>query len=239
MMLGEIFTALGFVTGIAVLILSARRSGIATQGMGKVAMAGFIGGILGAKVTQLVVEGWPTKVPWWVIFDPRAGGKALMGGLLIGWVSVIAAKKILGIKRSTGDHFALALPAGEAVGRIGCYFNQCCYGTVCDLPWSVNQHGAERHPAQLYSAVTAALMFGALLWLRGRLKREGDLWRAYLILFGLTRFALEIVRENDSVVWGLSAMQLLCIELIVVATIGQVVAVRRGSQSARLEGKTA
>lgn len=237
MILGELFTALGFLTGITVLILSARKGGIATQGMGKVAMAGFIGGILGAKVTQLVVEGWPAKLPWWVIFDPRSGGKALMGGLLIGWLSVVITKRVLGIKRSTGDHFALALPAGEAVGRIGCFFNQCCFGTACDLPWAVNQHGATRHPAQLYSAITAALMFGALLWIKPRLKHEGDLWRAYLILFGVTRFALEFVRQNDSVLWGLSAMQILCIELIVVAVIGQMLVLRRQGQASRLEGK--
>jgi phosphatidylglycerol---prolipoprotein diacylglyceryl transferase len=239
MIIGEIFTALGFLTGVFVLILSARKGGIATQGMGKVAVAGLVGGILGAKVTQLIVEGWPTKLPWWVIFDPRAGGKALMGGLLIGWLSVVVAKRVLGIKRSTGDHFALALPAGEAVGRIGCFFNQCCFGTVCDLPWAVHQHGANRHPAQLYSAIIAALMFGFLLWLKPRLRNEGDLWRAYLVAFGLTRFGLEMVRENESVLWGLSAMQILCIELVIVAIIGQIIVLRRQSQAVRLEGKAA
>ena len=51
-----------------------------------------IGGILGAKATQLLVEGWPMRVPWWVIFDPKAGGKALFGGLLVGWICVLGVR---------------------------------------------------------------------------------------------------------------------------------------------------
>jgi phosphatidylglycerol---prolipoprotein diacylglyceryl transferase len=228
--LGELFTALGFLTGITVLILSAGKGGIATQGMSKVAMAGLIGGIFGAKITQLLVEGWPSKVPFWAILDPKSGGKALMGGLLIGWISVVLAKWRLGIKRSTGDHFALALPAGEAIGRIGCFFNTCCYGRACDLPWAVQQHDAWRHPTQLYSSLTSALLFGFLLWLRPRLKREGDLWRCYLVGFGLSRFGLEFLRENDAALLGLSAMQWVCLELVVFAGIGHFMSLRRAQR---------
>lgn len=220
MTIGEVFTGLGFLTGLLVLYLSGRASGLATPGMRIVALAGFLGGVLGAKVSQLVFSGWPTKVPWWAILDPKLGGKALFGGLLFGWIAVVVTKWKLGIRRSTGDHFALALPAGEAVGRIGCYFNQCCYGTRCDLPWAVDQHGAMRHPAQLYTAIVAALLFVFLLWLKPRLTREGDLWRVYLLGFGTTRFFLEMVRENDAAFLGLSAMQWFCIELVVFAAVG-------------------
>ena len=149
----------------------------------------------------------------------------------------------MGLRRSTGDLFALALPAGEAVGRLGCYFNGCCYGEPFDGPWAVLQHGALRHPAQLYSAVVAALTFGFLLWVprervggrfegprvgtrasdgygwRGRL-REGDLFRLYLLIFSVTRFGLEFVRWRESTVGGLSPMQWFCLDLVVIALIG-------------------
>jgi phosphatidylglycerol---prolipoprotein diacylglyceryl transferase len=232
--LGELFTAFGFLTGIIVLIWSAKASGIATQGMGTVALVGFAGGILGAKLTQLVVEGWPAKVPWWVIFDPKAGGKALMGGLLFGWLAVGLAKWRLGIKRSTGDHFALALPAGEAVGRIGCYLNGCCYGRVCDLPWAVDQHGALRHPTQIYSAIASAAIFMVLLVFKSKLRREGDLWRLFLLLFGISRFSLEFLRENDAALGGLSAMQWVCLELIAYV-VGSTLWHRRKSPMAKAE----
>ena len=108
------------------------------------------------------------------------------------------AKRIMGIRRPTGDLFAMALPAGEVVGRIGCHLNGCCYGIRCEMPGAVFQHGALRFPAQLVSSATAAVMFGVLLWLAPKLKREGDLFRAYLLLFGTTRFAIEFVRWLNS-----------------------------------------
>jgi phosphatidylglycerol:prolipoprotein diacylglycerol transferase len=146
--------------------------------------------------------------------DPRTGGRSLLGGLVFGCIGAEIGKRAFGLRCSTGDLFALALPAGEAVGRLGCYLNGCCYGTKCDLPWAVWQHGAWRHPAQIYSSAVAAAIFGILLWLRPRLKREGDLFRAYLFLFGLTRFALEFVRWRETLWFGLSPMQWFCLELV-------------------------
>jgi phosphatidylglycerol:prolipoprotein diacylglycerol transferase len=237
MSLGEFFTGFGFLVGILVLIWSARSQGLITHGMGRVALAGAAGGIFGAKLAQLIFSGWPTRVPWWVLFDPKAGGKALFGGLIFGWVAVAITKHKLGITRSTGDHFALALPAGEAVGRIGCYFNQCCYGRACDLPWAVAQHGALRHPTQIYASIVAALAFVALLAIRSHLRRKGDLWRIYLAIFGATRFGLEFLRENGPAFLGLSAMQWLCLELCGFAIVSWRMAERRTPLQPRLEGQ--
>lgn len=212
---GELFTAASYTVGGFVFWLSARRKGLDTKGIGLVVGVGFVAGILGAKLTQLVVQGWPLQVPVEAALDPKAGGRALLGGLLFGWLGVEIAKRRLEIRRSTGDHFALALPAGEAVGRIGCHLNGCCYGAVCDLPWAIRQHGAERHPAQLYSAGAATLLLLGLLWLRPRLTREGDLFRAYLIGFAVLRFGLEFTRWRETLVAGLSPMQWFCVELLV------------------------
>jgi phosphatidylglycerol:prolipoprotein diacylglycerol transferase len=132
---------------------------------------------------------------------------------------VIVAKRALGIRRPTGDLFALALPAGEVVGRIGCYFNGCCFGKECDLPWAIEQHGAFRHPTQIYSAVSALLLFLCMLWLRPRLRNEGDLFKAYLIGFGASRFVIEYFRYQDHLLWGLSAMQWVCIDLVAFASV--------------------
>lgn len=214
MTLGEAFTTLGYAVGLAVLAWAAKQKRLATEGIAWLVVAGLAGGVLGAKFTELIFEGWPIRVPFLAGLDPRVGGRALLGGMVFGWVAVEIAKKRLGIKRSTGDLFALALPAGEAVGRIGCFFNGCCFGTRCDAPWAIYQHGEMRHPVQLYSAITAALIFGGLLTIRKKLSREGDLFRVYLIAFGATRFCLEFLRQNDTFWFGLTPMQWFCIELV-------------------------
>ncbi len=239
---GEVVTGLSYLVGAGVFLWAARRRRLATEGMAILAGVGFVAGIVGAKVTQLVASGLPLSAA------ANPGGRALLGGLLFGWLGVEIAKRGMGIRRSTGDLFALALPAGEAVGRIGCHLNGCCYGTECALPWSIWQHGALRHPAQLYSAATAAAIFVLLLWVseRGTVgegvatpaagsrvgtgasdayrlpapMREGDLFRLYLLLFGVTRFGLEFVRWRESLVMGLSPMQWFCLDLVVVASIG-------------------
>jgi len=216
-----------------VLWWAASQKKLATKGIGWVAFFGFFAGILGAKLTQLVAEGWPLRIPAEVALDPRAGGRALLGGLISGWIGVEVSKRRLGIRRSTGDLFALALPAGEAVGRVGCYFNTCCYGEKCNLPWAVYQHGAWRHPTQLYSAVTAVALFGALSAVRKRLTREGDLFLLYLAGFGISRFMLEFVRWRESVILGLSPMQWFCLELVVGSGIAWAIKSRRAVRSAR------
>ncbi len=212
MTLGELWTFLGFLTGALVLWREARRRDLATQGMRLVALCGMAGGVLGARLTQwLFSASNATGMEAAAFFDPRNGGKSLVGGLIFGWMSVETAKRRLGITRSTGDLWALALPAGEAVGRLGCFFNGCCFGTPFSGFCAVFQHGAWRHPAQIYSALGAGVLFVILWTLRDRLPREGDLFRLYLLLYGLSRFLIEGFRERDLAFAGLSSVQILCL----------------------------
>lgn len=239
MKLGELFTALGYATGALVFWWAAREKRLATDGMGRIAIAGFTVGILGAKLTELLVSGWPVKVPWALAFDPRVGGRALLGGVLFGWLGVEIAKRRMGIRRSTGDLFALALPAGEAVGRIGCYFNGCCYGEPTSVPWAIYQHDAYRHPTELYSAVAGLVIFALLAWARKRTAYEGQLFWIYLLLFGASRFVIEHFRWQSGYILGLSAMQWLCLELSVSAGMALIVKHRKmaGRSRAKMDAR--
>lgn len=215
--LGLLFTALGYGAGALVFYLEARRRGLATAGVRYLAIAGLAGGIAAAKVTQWMLASWLTFAQHpEAILDPANGGRSIIGGIIGGWIAVEIAKRRLGIGRSTGDLFALAIPAGEAVGRIGCFFNSCSVGTVSAVPWAVFQQGTWRHPVQLYTSLVAAGVLLLLFRLRGALPREGDLFRLYLVIFGLTRFGLEFFRERPIFYSGLSMAQCVCLELMVV-----------------------
>ena len=225
---GTLLTAAGYVVGLLVFYLAARQRRLATEGMRHVALAGLSGGVLGAKVTEWGLGHWQTLASHpAAMLDPRLGGRTIIGGVLAGWLAVAIAKWRLGIRRSTGDLFALALPAGEAVGRIGCFFNGCCYGVPSHVAWAVYQHGAWRHPAQLYSALAAAAIFGTLFALRDRMLREGDLFKLYLVLYGASRFGLEFLRERNLAFGGLSLAQWVCLEMAMVASLALVVSSRR------------
>lgn len=215
MTFGELWTMAGYVVGAFVLWRWAKSRDLDTEGMRFVALAGLCAGVVGARLTQWAFGTPLSLVLSGAVFDPRTGGKSIIGGLLCGFLAVRLAKRKLGISRSTGDGWALALPAGEAVGRIGCFLNPCCEGVKWHGAWSVFQDGAWRHPAQLYSSFSALLLLGFLLWLRPRLRREGDLFRVFIVLYGLSRFAIEFFRERASVWNGLSVVQLLCLEVAI------------------------
>ena len=58
----------------------------------------------------------------------------------------------------------MALAGGEAIGRWGCFFGECCYRKIAThLPWAVYEHGAYRHPTQAYLALAATAVF-LVLW---------------------------------------------------------------------------
>jgi len=208
MRLGLLLTALGYLIAGLVLMSEARRRRLATNGMALVALWGLVGGLLCARLGHwlLVERGYFLSHPARFL-DPRLGGRTILAGVAGGWLSVALAKRRLGIRRSTGDLWALALPAGEAVGRLGCFFSGCCHGAVTSVPWAVWQHSAWRHPTQLYSAAWAALVYGLLRAARDRVPREGDLFRAYLVLFGLGRCVIETVRAQDQPAGWLSMGQ--------------------------------
>lgn len=214
--LGEFFTALGFLTGAAVFAWQMKARRVFTHGMGIIAAAAIIGGVLGAKVTEWLVGSGGSSTQF---LNPQSGGRTIIGGIICGWLAVEFVKWRLGIRRSTGDLFALALPAGEAVGRIGCLLNGCCYGTVSNVPWAIYQHGSWRHPSQVYSSLAAIAIFGILFFMHKRLTRDGDLFRLYLLLYGIARFAIEFWRERNIAFGGLSTAQWICLEFVVVSSI--------------------
>lgn len=189
---------LGYACALAAFAWLARRRGLATEGVAWLVVAGIVGGLAGANIVQLAAGGVP--------------GKTILGGIAGGWLAVVLAKRALGIRRPTGDLFALALAAGEAVGRFGCFIGGCCYGKLASVPWAVYDHGAWRHPTQLYLSLAAAVTFGTLMWLerKGTLPENG-LFAVQGIMLCTFRFAIEFYRDVPPAVLGLTTAQIACV----------------------------
>src|SRR5581483_2757378 len=124
----------------------------------------------------------------------------------------IAAKRWIGVRRPTGDLFAFALCAGEAIGRLGCFIGGCCFGKPAALAWSVIDHGLLRHPTQLYLSLGAASTLALLVWLeKRRVLPENGIFYVQGFCFCAIRFGVEFFRDVASPYGGLTAAQLLCI----------------------------
>ena len=189
------FYALAYAMGVAAFALVARRRGLATDGIAFLAAAGLLGGVVGAQLTQVLFGGVP--------------GRSLLGGVACGYLAVVYAKRRLGIRRPTGDLFAFALATGEAIGRIGCFFATCCYGKVTTLAWGVYEHGAMRHPTQIYSALGAAATLAILVALERRhALPENGIFYVQGVLMCSFRFAIDFVRDVAVLPIGMTATQL-------------------------------
>jgi len=195
--LSSLCYALGYLTGLAAFVIMAYRRRLATSGLMAILGAGLIGGLVGANLAQ-----------W--IFGSE-GGKTILGGIAGGYLTVLVYKRYLGIQRSTGDLFAVAICAGEAVGRWGCFFGGCCYGKICSVPWAVLQHGALRHPTQLYLSGANALILLILLRLESKQPPENAIFYTQGILYCAARFVIEFFRDTPPPFWGLTLAQWACL----------------------------
>ena len=191
-----------------------------------VLVGALLGAILGAKLGMLMFE--PTlRIDRMLSFDFT--GKTVVGGLIGGYLGVELAKKRVGITQSTGDAFAVAIPLAQAVGRVGCLLNGCCYGTPFGGAWSVDLGEVSRHPTQIYESL-ALLVLAAWLWrIRLQPRPQGHLFRRYLVGYALVRFGLEFLRGDPSIHLGpLSVVQVVCLVAAAVFT-GLVIHGERGS----------
>lgn len=106
------------------------------------------------------------------------------------------------------DLLALAATVAEGVGRWGCFFSGCCWGSPADVPWAVTfpeiarrihggLPGVPLHPVQVYSSLACVAIFFALAWLHRRRRFHGEIFAAFLVLYSGARFLLEYVRGDE------------------------------------------
>ena len=191
------FYALGYIAGLVAFGILAKKRGLDTTGIRVLMCAGLLGGLAGANLTQLVVTGSP--------------GKTLLGAIAFGYLSVVVAKGLTGIRRPTWDLFAVAIAAGEAIGRIGCLIGGCCFGKATHVAWAIWQHHALRHPTQTYLSLSAAATLGVLALLEKKNLPENFLLYAQGTMFCASRFVIEFFRDTSFAWHGLTIAQWACL----------------------------
>ena len=156
------------------------------------------------------------------------GGLAFHGGIIGGLLAAIWFAKRQRISFwKLSDTLTPSLILGQAIGRIGCFLNGCCYGVPTRLPWGIifpegspgnfTYASQPLHPTQLYQMV---LNFSVFLFIWGRRKKgkyDGYLFLLYLILYSGGRFLVEIWRGDSLYIWGipLKAAQVMGILIII------------------------
>ncbi len=167
-------------------------------------------GFVGARLAYVSTHLGNYSGDWLGMFRIWEGGIALYGGLTFGTViALVILKRRGGSYAAFLDAGAVGLPAAQAIGRWGNYFNQEIFGTPTNLPWGLKIDPAHRpeqyldsptfHPTFLYEALWNVGLIVFLLWIeRRRELRRGTLFALYAIFYALIRFLLEFIRTDTT-----------------------------------------
>jgi len=189
-----------------------------------VALVGIPSGVIFSRFLH-VIDHWD-----YYVANP---GKIIGGDGLSIWGAVLGAT--IGIwlfslisKKFSFSHMADVLSPGiilaQAIGRVGCTLNGCCYGNPTNLPWAIvytNQNtfgpiGIPVHPTQIYEIIYNLIVFGILLILRKRLKPDGSLFLVYLTFYAVWRLGIDFIREGTPFLFGLHQAQVVSIIVLAI-----------------------
>ena len=184
----------------------------------------FVTSWIGAKVFFLIVSGQEKTYQYlasqifWL-----GGGFVFYGGLIFGLAFYFFYSLIL--KKFPFEESKLLIPGlvfGHAIGRLGCFLAGCCFGSQCDLPWSVHMHGRWIHPVQLYEALGLFLIgYMSLKWVKNK-ERNFLVVTRYLIYYSLLRFFVEYFRGDKirGLFWyNLSTSQMISVALFIASIV--------------------
>ncbi|MFC2008244.1 prolipoprotein diacylglyceryl transferase [Chloroflexota bacterium] len=147
---------------------------------------------------------------------------AILGATLGVWVYSKVTKVQFGY---IADVVAPGIILAQAIGRVGCILNGCCYGLPTSLPWGIVYTnpsclaplGVATHPTALYELIFCLIGFAVLLILRGRLKPDGSLFLVYLSLYSLWRLGTDFLREGTPFLLGLHQAQVISLVILAIA----------------------
>jgi phosphatidylglycerol:prolipoprotein diacylglycerol transferase len=134
----------GSVAGIALAIYRAQQARVPAEEIMGLAVAMFIGGVVGARLFY-VVEYWDERIRQtdWISTLKAAvsfteGGLVIYGaffGAMLGFAVYVRRRKLPAL--AIADMIAASMVVGLALGRIGCLLNGCCYGGESTAPWAI------------------------------------------------------------------------------------------------------
>lgn len=226
--------ATGVLIGLWISVRNSVRQGIKAENAWDFGIAVVLAGIVGAKILYVILD-WDSAIGIGrnlreiFSFDTLQSGGVFSGGLIAAFVVAwwfLRRHRMPAL--ATCDAFAPGLAIGHCIGRLGCFAAGCCYGKPTDHWWGITFRNllptpvvdalVPREPTQLFESAAELGIFFILTWMFKRKKFDGQIFGAYLFLYGIARFFLEFIRDDPgrgSVFGGaLSGTQLIALGLV-------------------------
>lgn len=192
----SIMVGLGILAGVLYYFIDAGKRGARGEKVIIIVSSALFFGMLGAKLPLLLMNyKYISSRP-----DLWFEGKTIVGGFLGGIFGVILIKKLLKINLKMGNVIAPAAALGMGIGRLGCFFNGCCFGKVWS--WGIDfGDGLLRLPTQLFESAFHFIAFIVLIILKKKVTTPGLLFKYYISSYLVFRFISEFFRDNG-ILWG-------------------------------------
>lgn len=259
-----IIIGLGMLTGIWVAQSDAKRRGQDPELYLDFALYGIIFSIIGARIYYVIFEWDFYKNNLLEIFNLRAGGLAIYGGVIAAVLTMITYTRIKKLSFfSMADSGVLGLVTGQIIGRWGNFFNCEAFGGYTDslfamrikrslvsdsminedvLKHLIVENGVEFiqvHPTFLYESLWNLGLLVFMLWYRKRKKFDGEMLWIYLAGYGAGRFWIEGLRTDQLIMFGtgIPVSQALSLVLIIIAAANLVYHHRKLKQETKGEAQ--
>jgi phosphatidylglycerol:prolipoprotein diacylglycerol transferase len=182
-----------------------------------------VGGVIGARLYHVIHQWAFYSANISLIPQVWNGGLGIPGAVAGGAVAVWAYTRLRHLPTGRWfDIFVMALPLGQAIGRLGNFANQELYGPPTTLPWGIPISAAHRvpewanlnlypeattrfHPLFAYEAIASLLTLGAMFWISRRFVArlyDGDMLLIYIMFYGVVRSYLETFRVENWMIAG-------------------------------------
>ena len=207
-----IFVAIGLLAAFFIMQKDLRRRGLLADPNVIVGLTG-LAGLVGARLYHLLESpGEFFADPWPQLFSTM--GFAWFGSVIAGFVTLILIARHYKIPwLRMLDVASPAAAMGYGIGRIGCLISgDGDYGRPTLLPWGMSFPNGiipttdRVHPTPIYEFLASLVIFYILWKLGARWMGEprdtGRVFGVYLLLSGVARFLVEILRINPRSVFG-------------------------------------
>lgn len=235
-----VIIALAMLMGALVAYREAKKTGQKVDDYVDFTLYTLIAAIIGARIYYVIFEWDYYSAHPLEIFNLRAGGLAIYGGVLASVLTLFIFTKVKKLKFwLMADTAVQGLIIGQIIGRWGNFFNREAFGGYTDglfamqLPVSaakgITQELIEHlvtidgvsyvqvHPTFLYEGVWNLLLFIGICIYKRHKKFDGEIFAIYLMGYGIGRFFIEGLRTDQLVIkalGGIAASQVLSIVLI-------------------------
>lgn len=199
-----VLVAAGFLAGITTAARRAKKSeGIDPERINDLGVVLIIAGMLGGKIFHIIFF-WDDFIAGWHAAGIASlrEGFVFYGGFIFASLATVVYTRLKNLPLAkVFDAFAPSAALGHAFGRLGCFFEGCCYGKACGLPWAVKfpRLPGPVHPTELYEVAGNLAIFAALSAFYRHKRFDGQIILLYIASYGGLRFVVEFFRGDCDV----------------------------------------